>query len=72
MKAATERKELREQSIEALNKSVREKEEELMKLKFRHANGQLQQSANLKNIKRSIARAKFVVSEKLSATEENS
>jgi len=64
MKLSKELKDFREQSSDGLKKVVREKEEELMKLQFRHASGQLEQSANLNTIRKSIARAKTVMGEK--------
>ena len=64
MKSTKELEDFRSQSVDGLRKVIRDKEEELMKLQFRHAGGQLEQWANLRTIKRSIARANFVVGEK--------
>ena len=57
-------KELRELTVEELNKKVKELSEELFNLRFRHAIGQLDNTASLKNVKKEIAKAKTILREK--------
>lgn len=64
MKKTKELVEYRELSPEGLKKELRSKEEELMKLNFRHASGQLTQVANIGLLKKSIARIQTVLVEK--------
>lgn len=61
MKRAEELKTLRGESVETLRGKVNEMKEELMKLRFRHATGQLEQTARLSTLRRSIARAMTVI-----------
>ena len=60
MKQKTEIRELREMGAEALTEKLLSLEEELMKLRFRHASGQLENTARLELVRRSIARVKTV------------
>ena len=62
MKRAEEIKALRGESVETLRGKVLEMKEELMKLRFRHATGQLEQSARLTTLRRNIARAMTIIS----------
>ncbi len=55
MKNNTRLKELRGLGRDDLKKKVEGYQEELMKLRFRHASGQLTQSAQLRNLRVSIA-----------------
>jgi len=64
MKKTQETIKFRELSVEELRKELRSKEEELMKLNFRHASGQLQQHSNLGLMRKSIARAQTILAEK--------
>ncbi len=61
MKRAEEMKALRGESVETLRGKVLEMKEELMKLRFRHATGQLEQSARLTTLRRNIARAMTLI-----------
>ena len=58
MKRAEEIKALRGESVETLRGKVLE----MMKLRFRHATGQLEQSARLTTLRRNIARAMTIIS----------
>jgi len=62
MKKRDELKELRAKSKEEVLEKIKGSELELMKLRFRHAQGQLKQTAQLSSLRRSIARAKTVLS----------
>jgi large subunit ribosomal protein L29 len=56
--------ELRELSTDQLQEKEKDFREEEFKLRFRHATGQLEQTARLKSLKRDIARVKTIVREK--------
>lgn len=58
-------RELRELSEEELHSQEEELKDQLFKLKFQHALGQLENALKLKNIKRDIARIKTVLNEKI-------
>ncbi|MEJ5365686.1 MAG: 50S ribosomal protein L29 [Desulfosoma sp.] len=60
MKAAT----LRDMSVDELRQKLAELRESLFNLKFRHATGQLENTAQLKRHKRDIARVLTVLHEK--------
>lgn len=55
--------ELRGKSAEDLEAFIKDKEEELFKLRFQHYTGQLENVARLKEVRREIARAKTVAVE---------
>ncbi len=57
-------KELKELTIDELNAKIKELSEELFNLRFRHAIGQLENPASLKNVRKDIARAKTILKEK--------
>ena len=57
-------KEIRELTIEELNVKLKELSEELFNLRFRHAIGQLENSASLHNCKKDIAKVKTILKEK--------
>ena len=57
-------KEIRELSIEELETKVNELKQELFNLKFQKTLGQLQNTAKIRDVKRTIARLKTVVTEK--------
>ncbi|MBC7356990.1 MAG: 50S ribosomal protein L29 [Desulfacinum sp.] len=65
MKAAS----LREMSVEELQQKLGELRESLFNLKFQHATGQLENTAQLKHHKRNIARVLTVLREKQSVSE---
>jgi len=71
MKKNEQRKELRELSEDDLRAKTDSLKEELMKLKFRHASGQLESSAQLMNLRRQVARAETILRERVSSTEAN-
>ena len=56
--------EIRELSLEELEVKVNELKQELFNLKFQKTLGQLQNTAKIKDVKRTIARLKTVVTEK--------
>lgn len=56
--------EIREKSISELNDDVLELKKELFELRFRHATGQLETVVQLKEVKKTIARIKTVITEK--------
>lgn len=64
---ATKASELREKSVEDLNRLVEEKAENLFNLKVRLAAGNLESSAELRTIRRDLARVYTVLNEKRSA-----
>ena len=57
-------KEFRELTVDELNTKLKELSEELLNLRFRHAIGQLENPAALKNCKRDIAKVKTLLREK--------
>ena len=54
-------KELHELTIDELNAKLKELSEELFNLRFRHAIGQLENSASLKTCKKDIAKVKTIL-----------
>jgi len=62
--------EFRELSVEELEIKVRELAEAFFNLKFQHATGQLDNTAQLKRTRRDIARVKTVLEEKRRANED--
>ncbi len=56
--------EIRELSEEELNTKESELKDQLFKLKFQHALGQLENAVKLKNVKKDIARIKTILTEK--------
>lgn len=57
-------KEIRELTIEELNAKLKDLSEELFNLRFRHAIGQLENSASLNTCKKDIAKVKTILKEK--------
>ena len=57
----TKGKDLRGRTDEELSVFLREKTEELFKLRFQHFTGQLENVARLKQVRREIARAKTII-----------
>ena len=57
-------KELHELTVDELNTKLKELKEELFNLRFRHAIGQLENPASLKNVKKDIAKVKTILREK--------
>lgn len=62
--------EFRELSVEELEVKEKELAEALFNLKFQHATGQLDNTAQLKRTRRDIARVKTVLGEKRRANED--
>jgi ribosomal protein L29 len=54
-------KELHEMTVEELNTKLKELSEELFNLRFRHAIGQLENSASLNTCKKDIAKVKTIL-----------
>lgn len=63
-------KELREKTNEELNAQLNAYKDELFNLRFQQATGQLENTARLKTVKKSIARIKTVLTERANAGEE--
>ena len=57
-------KELHELTVDELNTKLKELSEELFNLRFRHAIGQLENPASLKNCKRDIAKVKTILKQR--------
>ena len=57
-------RELRELTEDELVNKEQELKDQLFKLKFQHALGQLEDAMKLKNIKKDLARIKTILSEK--------
>jgi large subunit ribosomal protein L29 len=60
----TKGKDLRGRTDEELSVFLRDKTEELFKLRFQHFTGQLENVARLKQVRREIARARTIIAEK--------
>lgn len=60
MSSTMKASEMRSQSAEDLENLIKEKEEELFRLRFQHHTGQLENVARLRLVRREIARAKTV------------
>ena len=58
MKIKEKLTEYRAMSADALQEKISSLQEELMNLRFRHASGQLEQTAQLRNLRKDIARMK--------------
>lgn len=63
-------KELREKTNEELNAQLNAYKDELFNLRFQQATGQLENTARLKTVKKSIARIKTVLTERANAGQE--
>ncbi|WP_031517201.1 50S ribosomal protein L29 [Desulfofalx alkaliphila] len=57
-------KELRELTTEELNKKMDENKDELFKLRFQLATGQLDNPMRIKEVRRKIARVKTIIRER--------
>jgi large subunit ribosomal protein L29 len=55
---------LRGRTEEELNQLVKEKQEELFRLRFQHATGQLENVMRMEQVRREVARAKTILTEK--------
>jgi large subunit ribosomal protein L29 len=56
--------ELREQSMEELNKRLSDFEEQLFKLRFQRSTGQIEDPTKIRDARRNIARVKTVINER--------
>ncbi len=56
--------EIREKTLNELQKLQGELEEELFRLNFRHSTGQLQQTSNIRKARKDLARVKTIIVEK--------
>lgn len=63
-------KEIRERSNEELLKDIDSLKEELFDLRFQKATGQLENTARMKDVKKTIARIKTVLTEREAASQE--
>jgi len=61
--------EFREMSVDELQSKETELKDQLFKLRFQHALGQLENALKLKSIRRDIARLKTILKEKSEETE---
>jgi large subunit ribosomal protein L29 len=59
---------LRGRSADELLTFVKDKSEELFRLRFQHATGQLENVARMKHVRREIARAQTILTEKKRAS----
>ncbi len=57
-------KEIRDLSVDELISQEKDLKQELFNLKFQHSLGQLQSTAKIKDIKKTIARIKTILTEK--------
>lgn len=57
-------KEIRELDVNTLDSKVKELKQELFNLKFQKSLGQLQNTAQIKQVRRDIARIKTIITEK--------
>ena len=57
-------KEIRELTVEELNTKLKDLKEELFNLRFRHAIGQLENTASIKTCKTDIAKVKTILRER--------
>jgi large subunit ribosomal protein L29 len=62
-------KELRERSIEELRRTETELAEQLFKLRFQKATGQIENPVKIRLVRRDIARIKMVLSQRLKEAE---
>jgi large subunit ribosomal protein L29 len=56
--------ELREQTMEELNKRLSDTEEQLFKLRFQKSTGQIEDPTKIRDARRNIARVKTVINER--------
>jgi large subunit ribosomal protein L29 len=62
-------KELRERSIDELRRTETELAEQLFKLRFQRATGQIENPIKIRLVRRDIARVKMVLSQRLKEAE---
>ncbi|MCI9492868.1 MAG: 50S ribosomal protein L29 [Lachnospiraceae bacterium] len=64
MKASNYVKELREESVEALQEKLVAAKKELFNLRFQNATNQLENTARIKEVRKNIARIQTIITEK--------
>jgi large subunit ribosomal protein L29 len=57
-------RDLREQTLDELDKQVADLQEQLFKLRFQRATGQMDDVHKIANVRKDLARAKTVINEK--------
>jgi large subunit ribosomal protein L29 len=62
-------KQLRDQSIEELRRTEAELTEQLFKLRFQKATGQMENPGKIRQVRRDIARVKTILAERLREVE---
>lgn len=62
--------EVREKTVDELTKMRGEMEEEIFRLRFRKNSGQLKQTANIKKVRRDLARVNTILNQKMAAGKE--
>ncbi|MCS7183456.1 MAG: 50S ribosomal protein L29 [Thermoanaerobaculum sp.] len=62
-------KQLRDQSIEELRRTEAELVEQLFKLRFQRATGQMENPGKIRQVRRDIARVKTILAERLREVE---
>ena len=62
--------EIKDMTVDELNSKLAELKQELFNLRFQQATGQLENTARLKTIKKTIARIKTVLTERENAGQE--
>lgn len=63
-------KEIRSKSNEELNKEVISLKEKLFNLRFQQATGQLENPSRIKQVRKTIARIKTIITERVSETQQ--
>ena len=72
MSEVTQPAELRDRTDEELENFLVEKQDELFKLRFQHFTGQLENTARMKVVRREVARARTIITERERAQSEAS
>ena len=72
MSEVTQPAELRDRTDEELENFLVEKQDELFKLRFQHFTGQLENTARMKVVRREVARARTIITERERAQNEAS
>jgi len=62
-------RDLREETLEELGKRVGEMEDQLMRLRFQRATGQMDDQHKIRNVRKDLARVLTVINEKRRAAE---
>ena len=69
MKTSNYVKELREESVAALNEQLVAAKKELFNLRFQNATNQLDNTGRIKEVRKNIARIQTIITEKANAAE---